>query len=148
MRPAQGRTPLHVAAKYQAKCVELLINAGADVNAKNKEVRRFVAVARARYGERLREPFPLLPRHTQGKTPLHLAANGWGDGAVLGRAAKALLDAGACVNAKDSFGRTPLYYAGWHVNVAEELIRAGAERQPHVAGFVSSVLMDKFISMA
>ena len=76
-----------------------------------------------------------------------MVAGGYGDGAVRGRAAKALLDAGARVNAKDSFGRTPLYYTAWgeHAAVTEELLRAGAERLPCVTGVVCSALMDKFI---
>jgi ankyrin repeat protein len=78
-----------------------------------------------------------------------MVAQGYGDSAVRGRAAKALLDAGASVNAKDSFGRTPLYYTAWNkcASVSEELLRAGAEPLACVTGVVCSALMDKFISM-
>ena len=106
-RNKQGETPLHWAAWCCAsQCVELLLAAGANVNA--------TAV--------------------NGKTPLHLAAGpldapeGWprpDNPAVVDM----LIRHGAAVDAGDSRGRTPLHHAAFrgYSQAAERLLEAGAD---------------------
>lgn len=74
-----GRTPLHASVlSADSKCMEILINAGADIN----------AVAGPR---------------EDNKTPLHLSAEHGHEQNI-----KVLLEAGACCTVKDLNGLTPL----------------------------------------
>jgi|SRR5215471_5098375 len=84
-RDKDGSTPLHCAVwKGHPEMVEALINAGADVNARNEN-------------------------DHWGTTPLHAAAH-----ANQAGIAQLLIDRGADLNAKDREGRTPLFHTTFH----------------------------------
>jgi len=84
-RDKDGSTPLHCATwKGQQDVADLLIKAGADVNAQNNN-------------------------DHWGTTPLHAAAH-----ANQAAIAQLLIDHGADVNAQDMNGRTPLFHTTFH----------------------------------
>ena len=84
-RDTDGSTPLHCATwKGQDKAAELLVEAGADVNAINQN-------------------------EHWGTTPLHAAAP-----ANQAKIAQLLLDHGADVKATDMEGRTPMFHTTFH----------------------------------
>src|SRR5215470_17942305 len=84
-RDSDGSTPLHCATwKGQLAVVELLLEAGADVNARNQN-------------------------EHWGTTPLHAAAH-----ANQAAIAQMLLDHGADIKAKDREGRTPMFHTTFH----------------------------------
>ena len=103
-----GMTPLHWAARACAlPCLELLLEQGAEANARNKSAR----------------------------TPLHLAAE-TGPGAAFGEGGmpqaetiRLLAKYGADLDAQDKKGRTPLHRATYEgrVAAAEALLEAGAD---------------------
>jgi ankyrin repeat protein len=95
-----GWTPLHLASHFrQTGVIELLLAQGADVNA--------------------------VSRNADANAPLHAAAAGGADAAVMGR----LLRAGARVNHRQSGGFTALHEVAaiGNAEVARLLLDAGAE---------------------
>ena len=101
-----GMTPLHWAARACAmRCLEVLLEQGADVHARNKAAR----------------------------SPLHLVAEtgpaGGGDDARQAEAIRLFAKYGADLDAQDKKGRTPLHRATYEgrVAAAEALLEAGAD---------------------
>jgi len=126
--PAWGDTCLHSAViERRADLVPLLLEAGAEVNARN--VRGVTPLHRA--VERpelvdllLRNGADVNSTDRLGRTPLHYAA------ATSPRAViDALLRAGARVEAADNVGRTPLHEAArWgHEECVQQLLAKGAD---------------------
>ena len=93
-----GHTPLHDAAsKGNLAIVEVLVAAGADVNARNPAVIRTLVTAGA----------DVNARSKYDGTPLHWAAQFSNDPAVI----EVLLEAGADADVLDTRGKTPWDYA-------------------------------------
>ncbi|XP_014211288.1 ankyrin-1-like [Copidosoma floridanum] len=124
-----GRTPLHAAAQYcfpRYQIFKLLVDAGADVNARTIEKSSLLHTA-----HRCEEAFVLLlskgvdihALNSLGQTPLHKAAM-YGNYKVT----KMLIEAGCDVNAIDNFGVTSLHYAAtWNSpEVVNLLLQNGA----------------------
>ena len=97
----QGRTPLHWACDTHSSAIELLLKAGADVNAKT----------------------------ATGDQPLHILAGRVLDEDAL-RELDLLLDAGAELETQDDHGHTPLLIAtiGGATAAVQRLVAAGARR--------------------
>ena len=113
----QGETALMWAAsENHAAVVRLLASRGADVNARSKTL----SFPKDRFG--LEGVLTILPKGNW--TPLMYAAR---DGAP--EAVKALVAAGAEINAVDPDGTTPLVRAIWnfHYDTARVLLEAGAD---------------------
>ena len=108
-RDEVGRTPLHMAAEYNANpnVIHLLLSAGADINT----------------------------RTIAGWTPLHVAAQYNANPNVI----NALLSAGAEVNARNEMDRTPLHVAVFADDPAAigPLLSAGAEIDVRTRGGVT-----------
>ncbi len=99
--PGTGETPLHSALSkagrpYFLYVVELLVENGADVNAKT--------IPGQESGAFMRDV------RTKGETPLHRAA-AYGDEAII----QYLLDHGADRQARDAFGNSPISWASEHL---------------------------------
>jgi len=120
--PQQGRTPLHIAAtRGRCKAAELLVAAGADVNAQDNLGSTPLGNAKQRGRMEVAE---LLRRHG--------ATESLYDAAETGNISqvKRLISKGANVNAKtDEWLITPIYLAarGGHEDVCELLIANGAK---------------------
>jgi ankyrin repeat protein len=122
------RPPLHHAVVWGGKeVVELLIDNGADVNAKvdvfgNTPLHLAASGGHEEIVELLIANGPdVNVKNKNGTTPLH--------NAVTKEIAELLIANGADVNAKDTWGQTPLYLAAekGHKEVAELLIAAGTD---------------------
>ena len=112
-KDARGSTLLmHAAAAGSPEAVKLLLESGADVNAKN-EVDATALILGAGNAEKARmlvEKGADVNAHSKlGRTPLMIAAGCDGCAATV----KLLLDKGADPNAKDKQGNTPLAAASW-----------------------------------
>ena len=125
-----GVAPLHLAVQKQDLSVtRLLLDAGADVNARNKNLSTPLHFAAAGDSETilrllLARGADLDPRDNNTNTPLHFAA-------IFNKRALAeiLLSAGAAVDARDKRGVTPLHMASLkgYLAMAKLLLDRGAD---------------------
>jgi len=125
-----GRTALHYAVWYGwVEIVKLLIEAGADVNAKSNEgdtalhdtvLKNRVEIARML----IKAGADVNAKYNEGNTALHWAAR-----LNNVKIVRILIEAGSDVNEKDNDGDTALYYAVWYnwVHVVQILIYAGTD---------------------
>ena len=131
--PTLGTTELHAAAGASGVVeVEVLLKAGADVNAKDKDGDTPLHAAAGDNSSPavlevlLKAGADVNAKDADGNTPLHGAAFNNSSPEVL----EVLLKAGADVNAKDTIGRTPLHAAAFNnpsPAVLELLLKAGAD---------------------
>lgn len=131
------RSPLLAAIDAgQVGLVKYLLERGASVSV--RDYRGYTALHRAAGMGMLSAVEALLMRHAEpnvlnmfGGSPLHAIANGGGRAADLDKAriCQLLIGAGCEVDAKDSSGRTPLWFAvsSGSLAVAQALISAGAD---------------------
>jgi ankyrin repeat protein len=126
-----GSSALMVAALHgKAEIVRSLLDAGADINVRNKQgAGALHAAAQGGHAESVVHLLragadPHATESERSETPLFFAAQS-GDVATM----KALVDAGAGVNAKNASGVTPLHRAALNGRKAAEqyLIQAGAD---------------------
>lgn len=125
-----GKTPLHDAASAgQTKTALALVNAGADINAKDNYDQTPLNLAVA--GGYTEIALILLgagadvgARDDNGSTPLHIATRNGQTATTL-----ALVKVGADVGAKNNDGWTPLHDAAWQgeISAALALAKAGAD---------------------
>jgi len=102
--------PLHYAAMHgDRQTVELLLNEGADVDAQDASGRRPWFEAMKKLKKFLVEGINVNTRAEYKTTALHAAANSGKKDIV-----EFLVNKGANVDARDSFGLAPLYYAALH----------------------------------
>ena len=135
----QGRTPLHSVAEGRylysmddsTRVAQLLLERGADVNALDED--NITPLHLASYYKKVEIARVLLdgdaatnPTANQGRTPLHVVAEGYSrDDDVL---AQLLLERGADIDAPDDDIQTPLHLASHfgRVRMAVVLLNAGA----------------------
>ena len=130
-----GNTVLHFAARYaKPEVIPVLINHGAEVNAKNKKddapLHWAAEYANAEMISALHNAGANLNiKNHDGNTPLHLRASAKNILDENTKAICALIEAGANVKAKNAKGLTPLYYAvkHKHLHIAELLKTADAK---------------------
>lgn len=117
----EGTTPLHYAAMFKgAEVVQLMVDAGADVNAVGNSnltplhynlfgayYRGSAAVIRVL----IAGGADISARDNRGMTPLHIAVNDWNMNYVHSEPVKILLELGADISALDNNGNTPLHLA-------------------------------------
>jgi hypothetical protein len=134
-RQEEVRTPLHSAAKEgHARVAELLLDNGADVNARDQYGGTPLHSA-ATYGRAevmrvlLARGADVNARAGSGNTPLHWAAAGLADATELLEVVKLLLASGADANARDPQRTTPLHWAArdGHLDVVRVLLDNGAD---------------------
>jgi hypothetical protein len=133
-KDAEGKTPLHAAAKWSDDLASMaeLVKARADVNAQDADGRTPLHEAVRASSESdtsallLHVGADMNLIDSSGRTPLHVAAK---YGNVP--AAELLLSKNAAVEARDQFGRTPLHEAaeGSQREMAQFLVDNGADIQ-------------------
>ncbi len=114
-----SRSALHYAAEYKRlKIAHLLIDAGARINArdyrKNTPLHKAAAIGSAELVKLLlRSGAKAGLRNTSKCTPLHEVSAGGGTSRAKDRVeiVEQLVDAGCVINARDSVGRTALFFA-------------------------------------
>ena len=127
---SSGWTPLHIAAaRGHADAVELLITAGAEVNARNKNGMACLHSAAGGGHTGILKSLIALGAEVDVRdinewTPLHITAS-----RGLADAMDLLIAAGAEVDVRDKTGRTPLHSAALngHKDIVESLIALGVE---------------------
>lgn len=124
-----GRPLMQAAGKGQLDIVKVLVDKGADVNARNNEYGLTPLIYAASKGHLDVVKFlvdkgaDVNAREENGLTPLIMAA-----GLDQIDIVKILVDKGADVNAKDNKGRTPLMFAaGGQLNIVKFLVDKGAD---------------------
>jgi len=125
---SDGLQPLHKATNCSVSMVRLLIEKGADINAKNNDEE--TPLHRAVWQSNLDVIRLLIEKGATvnakgngGRIPLHEAAFK-GNPEVV----RLLIEKGATVNAKDSEGKTPLYWAATAINGIPDIIRLLIEK--------------------
>lgn len=130
-RDENGRSPLYWAVfNGEKELVKLLVEKGADVNARGGPYRCTPLYWAAFYGDidtaelLIANGADFMARDGDGETPLHYAA--WNGQLEM---VEFLIEKGADVNARDEFGSIPLHYAGFAraTEVVNLLIAKGAD---------------------
>lgn len=137
---SMGRSPLHNAALTRGDALQQLLDAGADVHARDAEQRTPLHNASLTDPAHVRALVAagadLEARDSQGRTPLHYAVQrgSW--------CVEALLEAGADLDAQDANGHTPLHHAvhGNQDSTATRLLAAGAD--PRLADLTGETPFD------
>ena len=121
MAKDEDKTPLHYAAMFKgAEVVQLMVDAGADVNAVSNAnltplhynlfgacYRGSAAVIRVL----IAAGADISARDNDGMTPLHIAVNDWNMNYVHSEPVQILLELDADISAVDNKGNTPLHLA-------------------------------------
>jgi ankyrin repeat protein len=128
-RDGEGQTALSWAAVQKPEFVKLLLDAGADLDARD---RAFVEAASHANPQIFRILIKAGISSNQVKSKALLEASGTNvvvDEQELGDTAKSLLDLGADVNARSARGHTPLFLAAdaGHLVLARVLVDSGAD---------------------
>lgn len=137
---SHGRTPLHNAALTRGDALRQLLDAGADVHARDAEQRTPLHNASQTDPDHVRALVAAgadpEARDVRGMTPLHHAVQrgSW--------CVEALLEAGANFDAQDANGHTPLHHAvhGNQDSTATRLLAAGAD--PRLADLTGETPFD------
>ena len=128
-----NRTVLHRAAQYgEEEMIELLLVRGANPNVRDNDGRAPLHLANTMSAPiLLRHKADAMIRDNRGNTVMHTAAEDQG-----ARLCSIMKNAGVPVDARNSFGASPLHFAAMqgYVNVAEYLLEMGADVNAKTTG--------------
>ena len=147
--PKSGKTPLHdAAADKQSNNLQLLLEAGADVDATNRwgETALMIAAEKGLFGNvalLLKAGADVKRLDHMGCSALHLACKNGNRNAV-----KQLIEAGADLRQTNHWGRTPLDEAVWENRPeAAKMLRAagapGTLAAPKPSGTIRGIVVDE-----